>query len=89
MSSWPTVYESGIVTTAVWIDVDAMVVFAILGEEVTSPWYIQWNKVSAPTCLLCPNGWMVCLLREASGIAMIYTISVRLASSTFVKLRCV
>ena len=32
---WPTVYESGIVTTAVWIDVDDMVVFALLGEEVT------------------------------------------------------
>ena len=51
--------------------------------------YIRWNKVSAPTCLLSANGWMVCLLREASGTAMTYTISVHLASSAFVKLRCV
>ena len=28
----------------------------LLGSVGASPWYIWWNKVSVPTCLLCASG---------------------------------
>ena len=34
---------------------------------------MQLGRVSAPTCFLCARGWMVFLLREASGIGLILT----------------
>ena len=40
-----------------------------------SPWYIQWSKVSAPTCPLCASGCVAFLLRETSGAAMMLTLS--------------
>ena len=67
--------ESGIATAAVWRDDDALVGsshYKLLSSVGASPRYIRWNKVSAPTCLLSANGWMVCLLREASGTADLY-----------------
>ena len=49
----------------------------LLSRVGASPRYIGWNKVSAPTCLL----WMSFLLIEASGIAIILTDRLRVASS--------
>ena len=34
----------------------------LLSSVGAPPWYIQWNKVSAPTCLLCASGCMTFLL---------------------------
>ena len=51
------------------------------GSVGTSPWYIRWNKVDAPTCLLYTSGCMDFLLREASGIIMISTARLWMALS--------
>ena len=34
----------------------------LLSNVGASPWYYRWNKVSAPTCLLCASGCMAFLL---------------------------
>ena len=83
----PAVTEDGCAMTAVWRDVNALVAFRTTGEGGRnkllstvgeSPWYIQWNKVCAPTCLLC---WMAFLPREVSCKAIILTIRLWMASS--------
>ena len=67
---WPEVFEDGIATTVVWRNVIALVALRtaggggnmLLSSVGAPPWYIQWNKVSAPTCLLCTSGWVAFLL---------------------------
>ena len=59
-------FEDRIVTAAGRRDVYALVALRTTGgggnmslsKVGAPPWYILWNKVSAPTCLLCVNGWM-------------------------------
>ena len=85
---WP-VFEGGIVTAAVLRDVDALVGLCTTGgggnilfsSVCASPSYIRWNKVSAPTCLLCTSGWLAFLLRGTSGIAINLTARLLIESS--------
>ena len=52
----------------------------LLSSTDASPWYIPWNKANAPTCLLCASICMAFLLREASGIVMMLTVRLWMAS---------
>ena len=86
---WPAVFEGGIAKAAVWRYVDALVALRttggggnmLLSSDGASPWYIRWYTVSAPTCLLCASGCLAVLPREASGIAIVLTALLWMASS--------
>ena len=53
----------------------------LLSNVGESSWYIRWNKASAPTCLLYASSCMAFLLREPSGITIILTARLWIASS--------